>query len=183
MAASVALGLTGCGGGSQAADPTDPTPTSVKGATSAPGPAPNRPTSTTQARPSSVRATQEAAAIALVRTYVDEYNKALKSGSTTAFRETFKQTCAFCLGNATIIDGVFMKNQRLRGLQSALDSPRATLHDSRQIFVEGQLSQAGGQVLSASGAEVKIFKQTRAVRVLWRVKPGSPPVIFGSEIR
>jgi len=187
IAASVVLGLTGCAGESRAADPKVTTPAGAAAtATSAPGPAPTRTAgaaTTTPPGQSSLRASEEAAAIAVVRRYVAEYNEALQSGSTTEFRETFKESCAFCLGNAVIIDGISRKNQQVRGLKYALASPRVTLHESRLIFVEGQLSQAGGQVLSASGAVVKRYTQTRASRVLWRVKPGASPVIFASEIR
>jgi hypothetical protein len=185
MAASAALGLTGCAGGSRAADPEVTSPVGAV-VTSAPSPAPTSTTSptTTTAPPtqSSARASQEAAAIALVRTYVAEYNKALKSGSTTAFRATFKESCSMCLGNATILDELFRKNQRIRGLQSTVASPRVVLHDNRQIRVEGQLSQAGGQVLAASSAVVHKITPTPAFPFNWRVAPGASPVIFGSDV-
>ena len=176
VAVAVALGLTGCAGDSRAADPKVTTPASV--ASSAPGPAA---TSTAPPTQSSRRAAEEATAIAVVRKYVDEYNEALLSGSTTAFRATFKESCAMCLGNATIIDQIFRKKQRLHGLQYTLKSPLVTLHDSRQIWVEAWMSQAGGQVLSASGAVAETFTPVARFRFLWRIKPGASPVIFGSE--
>jgi hypothetical protein len=191
IAASVALGLTGCAGDSRAADPKVTTPAgSAATATSAPGPAPTRTASAATTTPpgqSSLRASEEAAAIALVRTYVDEYNKALQSGSTTAFRETFKESCPLCLGDANRLDEVFKKNQRIHGLRSAVASPIVTFsgvaHGGPQIWVEGQLSQAGGQVLAASGAVVHNITPTPAFRVLWEVKAGTSPVIVASEIR
>ena len=179
LAVSIALGLTGCSGDSRAADPKVTTPAGPA-ATSPPSPAP---TTTAPPGQSSTRASEEAAAIAVVQKYVDEYNKALQSGSTTAFRATFKETCAMCLGNATRIDEIFRNSQRLNGLNYTLASPRVTLHESRLIFVEGQLSRAGGKVLSASGAVVESFKPSATIRFLWRVKPGASPVIFGSENR
>ena len=177
IAASAALALTGCGAGSQAADPTPTSPASTR----APGPAPTSPATTTPPRQSSARAAQEAAAITVVRAYVDEYNKALQSGSTTAFRATFKESCAFCFGDANRIDATFRKDQRLRGLQFAVASLAVTFHDNRQIFVEGQLSQAGGKVLTASGSVLHNITPTPAFRVLWRIKPGTSPVIFESQ--
>jgi hypothetical protein len=171
--------LTGCSGDSRAADPKTTTPAG-SAATSPPSPAPTTAAPPTQ---SSTRASEEAAAIAVVRAYVDEYNKALQSGSTTALRATFKETCAKCLGNATIVDEVFKKRQRIHGLKYTLDSLLVTFHDDRLIFVEGQLSQAGGQVLSASGAVVHNVTPTPAFRFLWRIQPGASPVIFGSENR
>jgi hypothetical protein len=142
LTVAVALGLTGCAGDSKAADPKVTTPAG-SAATSPPSPAP---TTTAPPGQSSTRAFEEAAAIAVVRAYVDEYNKALQSGSTAAFRATFKETCAKCLGNATIVDEVFKKRQRIHGLKYTLDSPLVTFHDSRLIFVEGQLSQRVNRV-------------------------------------
>ena len=179
VAVAVALVLTGCAGGSQAADPKV-TPPAGAVATSAPSPTPTTPAPPTQ---SLRRTSEEAAAIAVVRAYVDEYNEALQSGSTTAFRATFKKSCPLCLGDANTIDATFGSKQRLRGLQVTLDSPRVTLHESHLIFVEGGLSQARGQVLSASGAVVKSFKPVATFRFLWRVKPGPSPVIIRSENR
>ena len=179
IAAITALGLTACGGDTRAADAGGTTPASA-GPTSPPSPTANTNTTAPPGQPAT-RASQEATAIALVRTYVDEYNKALKSGSTTAFRETFKETCAFCFGDANRIDATFRKHQQLRGLRLAVTSLHVSLHDSRQVWVEGQVSQAGGKVLSDSGVVAKSFKQTRAYRFLWRVKPGAPSLIFGSD--
>jgi hypothetical protein len=177
LAVSIALGLTGCAGDSKAADPKVTTPARSV-ATSPPPPAPTTTAPPTQA---STRASEEAAAIAVVRAYVDEYNKALQSGSTTAFRTTFKPSCALCLGDASKIDETFRKKQRIHGLRVALASPLVTFHDSRQIWVEAWMSLTGGQVLSASGAVADTFTPVPRFRFLWRVKPGSPPVIFGSE--
>ena len=179
IAASAALGLTACGGDTPAADPKVTTPTSPV-ATAAPGPTTST-SSTTPTGQSPSRTNQETAAIALVRGYVDEYNKALQSGSTTAFRATFKETCAVCLADAVEIDKAFRKKQRIRGLQYALESPRVTFHDNRQIFVEVQMSQAGGRLLTASGNVVQSFTPTVAFRFNWRVEPGGSPVIFGSD--
>ena len=96
-----------------------------------------------------------------------------------------EETCAFCLSSATTIDGAFRKKQQLHGLEYAVTSPVVTFNgDSggvRQIWVEGDLSQVGGQVLDASGAVVQTFTTTPAFRVLWQVRPGSTPVIFGSD--
>jgi hypothetical protein len=178
VAVSIALGLTGCAGDSRAADPKITTPAGPV-ATSPPSPAP---TTTAPPTQSSARASEEAAAIAVVRAYVDEYNKALQSGSTTAFRTTFKPSCAMCLAEATTIDGTFRQRQRLKGLQYAVASPHVVLHDNRQIWVEGQLSQAGGKVLAASGAVVHDVSPTPAFRFNWRVTPGASPVIFGSDL-
>ena len=180
IAASAALGLAACGGDTHAADPKFTPPASPL-ATRAPSPANTSTASTTPPGQSPSRAGQEAAAIALVRTYVDEYNKALQSGSTTAFRSTFKETCAVCLGDAVEIDKAFRKRQRIRGLQYDLESPRVTVHDNRQIFVEVQMSQAGGRLLTASGNVVQSFTPTVPFRFNWRVEPGTSPVIFGSD--
>jgi hypothetical protein len=177
LAVSVALGLTGCSGDSRAADPKVTTPAGPV-ATSPPSPAP---TTTAPPTQSSTRASEEAAAIAVVRAYVDEYNKALQSGSTTAFRKTFEPSCALCLEDAGGIDRTFRQKQRPKGLQVTLTSPLVTLHDRRQIWVEAWMSQAGGQVLSASGGVADTFTPVAKFRFLWRVKPGSSPVIFGSE--
>ena len=186
LAASAALGLTGCAEDSRAADPKVTTPASPV-ATKAPSPVPTGTSTTTPPKQSSLRASEEAAAIAVVRKYVAEYNKALQSGSTTAFRDTFKKTCAFCFGDANRLDEVFRKNQRIHGLRSAIASPIVTFngvaHGGPQIWVEGQLSQAGGQVLTASGAVVHNITPKPAFRVLWEVKPGTSPVIVASEIR
>ncbi len=119
----------------------------------------------------------------MVRRYVDEFNGALQSGNTTAFRATFNKSCALCLGNANLIDETFRKHQRVHGYRVALTSPLVTLHDSRQIWVEAQLAQAGGQVLSDSGAVVHNVTPTPMFKFLWRVKVGASPVIFGSENR
>jgi hypothetical protein len=180
IATSVALGLTGCAGDSQAADPKVTTPAGPA-ATSPPSLPPTRTTTTAPPGQSSTRASEEAAAIAVVRSYVAEYNKALKSGSTTAFRATFKESCPLCLDDASRIDETFRKKQRPHGLQATLTSPLVTLHDSGQIWVEAWMSQAGGQLLSASGAASDTFTPVPKFRFLWRVKPGSSPVIFGSE--
>lgn len=184
IAVAAALGLTACGGDTHAADTQVTTPASAE-ATSPPRPP--SPTSTAPPGKSAARAAQEAAAIALVRTYVDEYNKALQSGSTTDFRETFENTCAYCLAEATTIERTFRTKQQLRGLQYTVTSPVVTFngvaHGGPQIWVEGQLSQAGGKVLAASGAVVHNVTPTPPFRVLWEVKPGASPVIVASENR
>jgi hypothetical protein len=159
------------------------TPT-APAATSAPSLAPTRTTTTAPPRQSSVRASEEAAAIAVVRKYVTEYNEALKSGSTTAFRATFKESCAMCLAEATTIDGSFRQKQSLRGLQYAVASTlvvfNGVTHGGPQIWVQGQLSQAGGQILAPSGTLIQNITPTAGFRVTWRVKPGSTPVIVES---
>jgi len=112
---------------------------------------------------------------------VDEYNKALQSGSTTAFRDTFKKSCGMCLAEANTIDETFRKNQQVRRLQYALASPVVTFNGhfrgGPQIWVQGQLSQAGGQILASSGIVMQNITPTAGFRVTWRVKPGSTPVI------
>ena len=178
IAASAALGLTACGGGTPATDPTVTTPprsvtTSAPSATT---------TSTTPTTASSTKASEESAAIALVQAHFAEYNKMLQSGSTTAFRATFEESCASCLGDATTNEAAFRNKQQLRGLEYAVTSLRVTFHDSRQVWVEGDLAQAGGQLVDASGTVIQTFTPTPAFRVLWRVTLGTPPMIFGSEI-
>jgi hypothetical protein len=180
LTVSVALGLTGCAGDSKAADPKVTT-RAGSAATSPPSPAP---TTTAPPTQSSTRASEEAAAIDLVQTFLAEYNKALQSGSTTAFRATFKESCAMCLAEAETIDGTFRHRQRLQGLQYAVASTlvvfNGVTHSGAQIWVQGQVSQAGGQILASSGTVFQSITPTVGFRVTWQVQPGSPPVIVGS---
>ena len=177
MAASAALGLTGCAWDTRAAKPKVTTPASAV-ASRAPSPTT---TSTTPPGPSPARA-QEAEAIALVRSYVDEFNKALKSGSTTAFRATFNKDCAICLGDATTIDGYVRSHKEITGGAYMLIAPAAIRTPSGQIWVQAQLSQAAARILDKNGHTLDKFAVVPRFGFTWKTKsvPGGPLIIFDS---
>ena len=167
IVASAALGLTACGEDTRAADPKVTTPASPV-ATRAPSPTT---TSTTPPGPSRAQAAQETAAIAMVRAYVDEYNKALQSGSTTAFRDTFNKTCALCFGDANRIDEYTRSNRTITGGAFTLIAPRAIRMSSGKILVQAQLSQAAARILDKNGHILEKFKLTPTIGFTWTTKP------------
>jgi len=169
LAASAALGLTACGGDTRAADAKVTTPARPV-ASRTPSPATNK---TTPPWPSPAQASQETAAIALVRTYVAVYNKALQSGSTTAFRDTFKETCALCLGDASRIDEYDRSSKKIVGGTFTLMAPAAIRTPSGQIWVQAQLRQAAARILDRDGHTLENFKLTPTIGFTWRTKPSS----------
>jgi len=166
LAAAIALGLTACTGNTHSADPKVTSPaTSV--ATSVPSPV----TSATPPGASLAHDAQEAAAIALVRAYVDEYNKALKSGSTTAFRDTFNKSCALCFGDASRIDEYTRNNRKITGGTFTLIAPRAIRMSYGKILVQAQLSQATARILDKNGHTLEKFAVVPRFGFTWITKP------------
>ena len=98
-----------------------PSPDTTNASTAPPGTSP-------------AQTSQETAAIALVRAYVDEYNNALQSGSTTAFRDTFNKRCALCFGDARRIDEYTRSSRTINGGAFTLIAPKAIRMSSGQIL-------------------------------------------------
>jgi hypothetical protein len=140
-------------------------------ATSAPSPAPTRTTTTAPPGQSSTRASEEAAAIAVVRKYVTEFNEALKSGRTTAFRATFKPSCALCLGDAMTIDEYTRSNKRIAGGAYTLITPRAVRMSSGQFLVQAELSQTAARILDRNGRALDKFAVVPRFGFTWTTKP------------
>jgi len=169
IAAAVAFGLTGCAGGSQAADPKVTTP--AKPLTTR-APSPNT-TNASTAPPgtSPAQTSQETAAIALVRAYVDEYNNALQSGSTTAFRDTFNKRCALCFGDARRIDEYTRSSRTINGGAFTLIAPKAIRMSSGQILVQAELSQAAARIMDKNGHTLDKFAVVPRFGFTWTTKP------------
>ena len=167
VAVSVALGLTGCAGHSRAADPRV-TPPAGSVAPSAPVPTPSTTAPPTQ---SSRHASEEAAAIAVVRAYVDEYNNALQSGSTTAFRDTFNKRCALCFGDARRIDEYTRSSRTINGGAFTLIAPKAIRMSSGQILVQAELSQAAARIMDKNGHTLDKFAVVPRFGFTWTTKP------------
>jgi len=109
----------------------------------------------------------------LVRSYVAEYNKALQSGSTTAFRATFQQTCALCFADANTIDRYVRSSRKITGGAFTLIAPTAVRTSSGQIWVQAQVSQAAAKILDRDGRTLEKFNTTRPFGFTWRTKLGS----------
>jgi hypothetical protein len=150
------LALGGCSG----SDP-GPAPTTMH-----PGTAATPTTATPSGNPTE---NAYASAIAAVEKMYVEYNLALRSGRTAAYRATFANTCGYCQQNAKFIDANTGRGRSIVGGQFTLTRMhKATIHES-DIYVQGRASETAARIVE-SGKTIQRFKAAPSFLVLWTVR-------------
>jgi hypothetical protein len=103
-------------------------------------------------------ASDEQLAIQAVERYYAEFNKALQTRRTDAFRKTFKDGCPKCLQAANKIDGAALSGRRFEGGVTTVAQFKATEPTDKipgRKVLRGTVSSAPIKVLDASNAIVE----------------------------
>lgn len=107
-------------------------------------------------------------AIAAVSRMYAEYNNALKSGRTAAYRATFVGSCQYCVTNAQLIDAFTRKGQTVVGGKYTLRELKLAADQPKFVLVQGYVSQAAARVMM-SDKVVQRYKAVRPFLAVWRV--------------
>jgi hypothetical protein len=111
----------------------------------------------------------DAAAIAAVQRMYAEFNVALHSLRSDAYRQTFTKGCGYCVSNADLVDGLRDKRERIVGGQFSLTGLRVAYVQPTFVLVEGYLAQDAARI-TKQGSTVKDYKAAPHFRAIWRVE-------------